>query len=56
MMEMAERRREKRADRHNATATALREAADPGLDVEQIEGTGANGRVTPRDVQKAQQS
>jgi len=34
----------------------LREAADAGIDVEQIEGTGADGRVTLRDVQKAQKS
>ena len=56
VMEMGERRREKRADKPHATAAALREAADAGVDVEQIEGTGADGRVILRDVQKAQRS
>ena len=53
VMELGERRREKRADKHNATAAAMREAEDAGLDIEEIEGTGADGRVTLRDVQKA---
>jgi pyruvate/2-oxoglutarate dehydrogenase complex dihydrolipoamide acyltransferase (E2) component len=53
VMEIGERRREKRADKHNATAAALREATDAGIDVEEIEGTGTDGRVTLRDVQKA---
>jgi len=56
VMEMGERRREKRADKPHATAAALREAADAGVDVEQIKGTGADGRVILRDVQKAQRS
>src|SRR5829696_2704434 len=56
VMEMGERRREKRADKPHATAAALREAADAGVDVEQIEGTGADGRVILRDVQKALRS
>ena len=56
MAEMGERHREKRADKHNATAAALREAGDAGIDIEDIEGTGADGRVTLRDVQKAQRS
>jgi hypothetical protein len=56
VMEMGERHRENRADKHNATAAALREAGDAGIDIEEIEGTGADGRVTLRDVQKAQRS
>ena len=56
VMEMGERRREHRADKHNATAAAVREAADAGIDIEQLEGTGTDGRVTLKDVQKALKS
>jgi pyruvate/2-oxoglutarate dehydrogenase complex dihydrolipoamide acyltransferase (E2) component len=53
VMEIGEKRREKRADKHHATAAAMREAEDAGLDIEEIEGTGSDGRVTLRDVQNA---
>jgi pyruvate/2-oxoglutarate dehydrogenase complex dihydrolipoamide acyltransferase (E2) component len=53
VMELGDKRREKRADKHRATAAAMREAEDAGLDIEELEGTGADGRVTLRDVQKA---
>jgi pyruvate/2-oxoglutarate dehydrogenase complex dihydrolipoamide acyltransferase (E2) component len=52
VMELGEKRREKRAGKHQATAAAMREAENAGLDIEEIEGTGADGRVTLRDVQR----
>jgi len=52
-MEMGERRRQRRAEKHNATAAALRKAEEHGVDVDQVEGTGAEGRVTVHDVEKA---
>jgi pyruvate/2-oxoglutarate dehydrogenase complex dihydrolipoamide acyltransferase (E2) component len=53
VMELGEKRREKRAGKHNATAAAMREAEDAGIDIEDLEGTGNDGRVTLRDVQRA---
>jgi hypothetical protein len=53
VMEMGERRRQRRADRHHATDAALRRAEEQGVDVDAIEGTGAEGRVTVKDVQRA---
>jgi hypothetical protein len=52
-MELGERRRQKRAAKHNATEAALRKADESGLDIDDIEGTGAEGRVTAHDVEKA---
>jgi len=52
-MELGERRRQRRAQKHNATAAALRKAEEHGVDVDQVEGTGAEGRVTVHDVEKA---
>jgi hypothetical protein len=52
-MELGERRRQRRAMKHNATEAALREAEAAGLDLDEIEGSGAEGRVTIRDVQRA---
>lgn len=52
-MELGERRRQRRAAKHNATEAALRKAEEAGVDVDQVEGTGAEGRVTVHDVEKA---
>ena len=52
-MELGERRRQRRAEKHHATAAALRRAEEHGLDIEEVEGTGAEGRVTVHDVEKA---
>jgi hypothetical protein len=52
-MEMGERRRQKRAAKHNATAAALRKAEEAGVDIDEVDGTGAEGRVTVHDVGKA---
>jgi e3 binding domain len=52
-MELGERRRQKRAEKHNATEAALRKAEESGLDIDEVEGTGAEGRVTVHDIEKA---
>ena len=51
--ELGERRRQRRAEKHNATPAALRKAEEAGVDVEEVEGSGAEGRVTVHDVEKA---
>jgi len=38
---------------HNATTGALRKAEELGLDIDEVEGSGAQGRVTVHDVEKA---
>jgi pyruvate/2-oxoglutarate dehydrogenase complex dihydrolipoamide acyltransferase (E2) component len=52
-MELGERRRQRRAQKHNATPAALRKAEEAGVDIDEVEGTGAEGRVTVHDVEKA---
>src|SRR5215218_9889722 len=52
-MELGERRRQRRAEKHNATEAALRKAEEHGVDIDSIEGSGAEGRVTVHDVEKA---
>ncbi|HXR29825.1 MAG TPA: E3 binding domain-containing protein [Solirubrobacterales bacterium] len=52
-MELGERRRQRRASRHNATEAALREAEAAGVHLDEVEGTGAEGRITVRDVKEA---
>lgn len=52
-MELGEKRRQRRAQKHNATAAALRKAEEGGVDIDDVEGTGAEGRVTVHDVEKA---
>ena len=51
--EIGERRRERRAERHNATQAALELAEEAGVDVDDLNGSGAAGRVTVRDVRQA---
>jgi hypothetical protein len=51
--ELGEKRRQRRAEKHNATAAALRKAEEEGVDIDEVEGTGAEGRVTVHDVEKA---
>ncbi len=43
------------ADEPNATDAARRKAEELGLDLSQVEGTGAGGRILLRDVKKAAQ-
>jgi len=52
-IEMGERRRRRRATKHNATTGALRKAEEAGLDIDEVEGSGAEGRVTVHDIEKA---
>jgi hypothetical protein len=52
-MELGERRRQRRAEKHHATPAALRKAEEAGVDVDEVDGTGAEGRVTVHDVEKA---
>jgi hypothetical protein len=52
-MELGERRRQRRAEKHHATAAALQRAEEHGLDIEEVKGSGAEGRVTVHDVEKA---
>ncbi len=51
--EMGERRRQRRATKHNATTGALRKAEEMGLAIDEVEGSGAQGRITVHDVEKA---
>jgi hypothetical protein len=50
---MGERRRQKRAERHNATPAALRVAGELDVNLDEIEGSGAEGRITVGDVRDA---
>jgi hypothetical protein len=51
--ELGERRRERRATKHKATEAALREAESTGIDLDDLEGSGAEGRITVNDVKAA---
>lgn len=51
--ELGERRRQRRAGKHHATEAALREAEAAGIDIEEVDGTGAEGRITIEDVRQA---
>ena len=53
VMEIGDRRREKRATKHHATPAALQRAEELGVDLADVEGSGAAGRITIRDVQRA---
>jgi 2-oxoacid dehydrogenase-like protein with E3 subunit-binding domain len=56
MRELGERREQRRADKYHATENALQLADDLGIDIAGVEGTGGEGRVTVRDVRKAQEA
>jgi hypothetical protein len=51
--ELGERREQRRARKYNATEAALRIADELGVDLAEIEGTGAEGRITVKDVREA---
>jgi pyruvate/2-oxoglutarate dehydrogenase complex dihydrolipoamide acyltransferase (E2) component len=55
VMELSERRRRKRAEKQNATDAAIKQASELGIDLDEIEGSGAEGRITVRDVKQAAQ-
>jgi hypothetical protein len=56
VMELGERRRDRRAERHNATQRAMELAHELGVDLNEVEGSGAGGRITARDVRRAEES
>jgi pyruvate/2-oxoglutarate dehydrogenase complex dihydrolipoamide acyltransferase (E2) component len=53
--ELGERREQRRAQRHHATETAVRLADELGIDLAKVEGTGSDGRITVKDVRRAQE-
>ena len=52
--ELGERRRQRRAESYNATPAAIRTAEELGVDLEELDGTGAEGRITVADVRGAE--
>jgi hypothetical protein len=53
---VGERRRQRKAEDVNATQAAMRAAERRGIDLEEIEGTGPEHRITIRDVRKARET
>jgi pyruvate/2-oxoglutarate dehydrogenase complex dihydrolipoamide acyltransferase (E2) component len=51
--ELGERRRHRKAEEHDATDRAYEVADELGVDLDEVEGSGADGRITVRDVQRA---
>ena len=54
-IELGERRKQHKAEEHHATAAALREAQEAGIDLDAIKGTGPDGRITIRDIRQARE-
>ncbi|HEY6550034.1 MAG TPA: E3 binding domain-containing protein [Solirubrobacterales bacterium] len=54
--EVGERRKERKAEELNATEAASRTAEELEVDLEDVEGTGPEGRITIRDVRQAQEA
>jgi pyruvate/2-oxoglutarate dehydrogenase complex dihydrolipoamide acyltransferase (E2) component len=54
--ELGERREQRRAERYQATEAAVRMADELGIDLEQLDGTGNEGRITVKDVRAAQEA
>jgi hypothetical protein len=55
-IEAGERRKQRKAEEHNATEAALREAQELGVELDALEGSGPEGRITIRDVRKAHEA
>lgn len=53
--EVGERRKERKAEEQNATEAAMRTAEELDVDLEDVDGTGPEGRITIRDVRQAQE-
>jgi pyruvate/2-oxoglutarate dehydrogenase complex dihydrolipoamide acyltransferase (E2) component len=51
--EMGERRRQRKADKHDATERALEVAEELDVDLDEIDGSGVDGRITVQDVKRA---
>jgi hypothetical protein len=54
VMELGDRRRQRRAEKYHATEAAMRRAEEQGVDLAEVEGSGAKGRITVRDVERAE--
>ncbi len=54
--EVGERRKERKAEELNATEAAMRTAEELDVDLEDVDGTGPEGRITIRDVRQAQEA
>jgi e3 binding domain len=54
--EVGERRNERKAEEQNATEAAMRTAEELDVDLDDVDGTGPEGRITIRDVRQAQEA
>jgi 2-oxoacid dehydrogenase-like protein with E3 subunit-binding domain len=54
--ELGERREQRRVEKYHATEAAIRMADELGLDLTTIDGSGAEGRITVKDVREAQEA
>jgi pyruvate/2-oxoglutarate dehydrogenase complex dihydrolipoamide acyltransferase (E2) component len=54
-MEAGERRKQRKAEEMNATEAAMRKAHELGVELDEVKGTGPEGRITIRDVKQAQE-
>ncbi len=52
--EVGERRKQRKAEELNATEAAIRTAEELEVDLDLVEGSGPEGRITIRDVRRAQ--
>ncbi|MBS1870798.1 MAG: E3 binding domain-containing protein [Actinobacteria bacterium] len=52
-IELGERRRQQKAEEQHATVAARRVAQELGVDLDAVEGSGPDGRITIRDVRHA---
>jgi 2-oxoisovalerate dehydrogenase E2 component (dihydrolipoyl transacylase) len=50
--EIGDRRRQRRAEKHNATPAAVKIAYEEGIDLDEVDGSGAEGRITVKDVRE----
>ena len=55
VQELGERRRQRRAEKLNATEAAVKMADQLDVDLDEVEGTGADGRITVKDIRDAQE-
>ena len=51
--EVGDRRRERMADEVNATSAAVAAARELDVNIDEVDGTGNDGRITVADVRKA---
>jgi len=53
--EAGERRKQRKAEDYNATEAALRTAEELDVDLDVVDGTGPDGRITIRDVRRVRE-